>query len=152
RKLILASNIISTFVGNHTCGYTGDGGAATGAELNRPGGIAIDTAGDLFIADSFNYVIRKVTKSTLKISTIAGTHVASFSGDGGPATAAAIRDVYGLGVNGAGTVVTFADYTNQRVRQFTVGGNINTVAGTGTACAGTCGEGTTATSAALDYP
>ena len=150
RKVILATDIISTFAGNGTCGYTGDGGAATAAEVYEPQGVQVDTAGNLYIADTLNYVIRKVTKSTGKISTIAGNHTGGFAGDGGLATSAEINQVFQLAVNGAGTVVTIADYYNQRVRQFTVGGNINTVAGTGTA--GYSGDGGAATSAQLNYP
>lgn len=150
RKVILSTDIISTYAGNGTCGYTGDSGAATSAEVNVPEGVAVDSAGNLYIADTNNYVIREVTKSNGKIATIAGNHVDGFSGDGGLATSAEMNAVYQLGVNGAGTLVTFADYNNQRVRQFTVGGNINTVAGTGTA--GFSGDGGAATSADLYYP
>ena len=150
RKVILATNIISTYAGNHTCGYSGDGGNAGSAELSNPSGVATDTAGNLYIADTTNYVVRQVTKATNKINTIAGNHTAGFTGDGGPATSAEMNQVFNLAVNGAGTIVTFADFYNQRVRQFTVGANINTVAGTGTA--GFTGDGGAATSADLYYP
>ncbi len=150
RKLILSTNIISTYAGNGTCGYAGDSGLATSAELASTDGVALDTAGNLYIADTTNYVIRKVTKSTGDITTIAGNHTAGFSGDGGLATSAEFNQVYQLAVNGAGTTVTFADYYNQRVRQFAVGGSINTVAGTGSA--GFTGDGGSATSADLYYP
>ncbi len=150
RKLVLSTNIITTYAGNHTCGYSGDSGAATSAELNVVSGVAADSSGNLFIADSGNCVIREVTKSNGKISTVAGNHTCGFSGDGGLATSAEMNQVFGLTVNG--TTVTFADYYNQRIRQFTVGGNINTVAGNGTACAGTCGEGGSAISAELYDP
>ena len=152
RKVILSTNIISTVAGNHTCGYLGDNGAATSAELNQVSGIAVDSAGDFFIADTSNCVVRKVTKSTGKISTVAGNHTCGYTGDGGLATSAELNQFYGIAVNSAGTVVTIADSYNQRVRQFTVGGNITTVAGNGTACAGVCGEGGLATSAELYYP
>jgi sugar lactone lactonase YvrE len=152
RKVVIATKALSTYAGNGTCGYSGDSGPAVNAELYYPAGVATDTAGNLIIADSNNYVIRKVTKSSGVITTIAGNHTAGFSGDGGKATSAQINTLYGVAVNGAGTVVTIADYNNQRVRQFTIGGNINTVAGTGTACSGTCGEGGAATSAGLYYP
>jgi len=152
RKVILSTNVISTVAGNHTCGYTGDGGAATAAELYVPSGVAADTAGNIYIADTDNCVVREVTKSNGHISTIAGNHTCSYNGDGGLATSAEMNQIFGLAVNGAGTTVTIGDYYNQRVRQFTVGGNITTVAGNGTACAGTCGEGGPATSAELYYP
>jgi len=152
RKVVLSTDTISTVAGNHTCGYTGDGGTATSAELNVINGVAADSVGNLFIADEGNCVVREVTKSTGKISTIAGNHTCGFSGDGGVATAAELNQVYGIAVNSGGTLVTVADYYNQRIRQFTVGGNINTVAGNGTACSGTCGSGSAATSAELYYP
>jgi len=158
RKLVLSSNIISTVAGNHTCGYSGDGGAATSAELYTPSAVATDSAGDIFIADTGNCVIREVTKANGHINTIAGNHTlgCGYSGDTGPATSAQIYSVYGLTVNSAGTTVTISDEQNERIRQFTVGGNINTVAGNGTACqnstSNTCGEGGLATSAELYYP
>jgi sugar lactone lactonase YvrE len=153
RKVILASGIISTSAGNGTCGYTGNSGAAIAGEVNYPTGVAVDSAGDVFIADSNNYVIREVTKANGKINTVAGDNVYGFSGDGAAATAAEMGRPYAVATNGAGTVVTVADTNNQRIRQFTVGGNITTVAGNGTACgSGTCGEGGTATSAELYNP
>jgi hypothetical protein len=150
RKVVLSTNNISTYAGNHTCGYSGDGGAAISAELSTTSGLAADSSGNLFIADSGNCLIREVTKSNGKISSVAGNHTCGFSGDGGLATSAEMNQVFGLAVSG--TTVTFADYYNQRIRQFTIGGNINTVAGNGTACAGTCGEGGSAISAELYYP
>jgi len=135
RKLVLSSNTITTYAGNHTCGYSGDNGAATSAELYLPGSLATDSTGNVFIADSTNCVIREVTKSSGKITTVAGNHTCGFSGDGASAVSAEMNQVFGIAVSG--TTITIADYYNQRIRQFTVGGNINTVAGNGTACAGT---------------
>lgn len=154
RKVVIASNAISTVAGNHTCGYSGDGGAATSGELYTPSGISTDSTGNLFIADTSNCVIREVTKSNGHISTVAGDHIlgCGFSGDGGPATSAQMNQTWSVSINSAGTTGTFADFYNQRIRQFTVGGNINTVAGNGTACSGTCGEGGAANSAELDDP
>ena len=150
RKLVLGTNTISTYAGNHTCGYSGDSGPAINAELYSPSGLATDSSSNLFIADASNCVIREVIKTSNKILTVGGNHTCGFSGDGAAATSASMNQVFGLAV--LGTTVTFADYYNQRVRQFTVGGNMSTVAGTGTACAGTCGEGGSATSAQLYYP
>ena len=156
RKVVLSSDTISTVAGNHTCGYTGDGGSATTAELNVTSGVAADSAGNLFIADTGNCVIREVTKSTQKISTIAGNHTCGYNGDGAAATSAEMNQIFGIAVNSGGTLVTIGDYYNQRIRQFTVGGNINTVAGNGTACADSgsnvCGEGGLATNAELYDP
>ena len=150
RKLVLGTNTISTYAGNHTCGYSGDSGPAINAELYTPSGLATDSSSNLFIADASNCVIREVIKTSNKILTVGGNHTCGFSGDGAAATSASMNQVFGLAV--LGTTVTFADYYNQRVRQFTVGGNMNTVAGNGVACAGTCGEGGSATSAQLYYP
>ena len=151
RKVVLSSNTITTYAGDHTCGYSGDGGTATAAELYLTAGVAADSSGNLFIADYGNCVIREVTKSSGKISTVAGNHTCGYSGDGAAAVNAEMNQVFGVAVSG--TTVTIADYYNQRIRQFTVGGNINTVAGNGVACgSGTCGEGGSALSASLDYP
>jgi len=147
----LSGTNISTVAGNGVCGYSGDNGSAISAEINQAGGIAVDSSFNLYIYDTFNYAIRKVTKSNAKITTIAGTHLSSgFSGDGGLATDAKIAQGQNLIVNSAGTIVTIADQYNFRIRQFTVGGNITTIAGSGTA--GFCGDAGPATSACLYYP
>lgn len=150
RRVILATNVISTYAGSHTCGYSGDGGAATSAQLNAVAGLAADSSSNLFIADYGNCVVREVVKATQKISTVAGNHTCGYSGDGASAVNAEMNQVFGITVNG--TAITIADFYNQRIRQFTVGGNINTVAGNGTACSGTCGEGSLATSAQVYNP
>src|SRR5579862_2198231 len=157
RKVILSTGIISTVAGNHSCGYGGDGGPATSAQLNYTYGVATDTTGNLYIADGPNCLVRKLTKSTGNISTIAGkltsgVPVCGFGGDGTAAVGAEMNQVFGVAVNGAGTTVTVSDYYNQRIRQFTVGGNMNTVAGNGTACSGACGAGGLATEAELYDP
>lgn len=148
RKLILSTDIISTYAGNGSCGYAGDTGAATAAEVYEPYGVTVDTTGNLYIADTDNYVVREVTKSSGKINTIAGNHTYGFLGDGGAATSAELTSIYQVAVSG--TTVTIGDYNNQRVRQFTIGGNITTVAGSGTG--GFCGDGSAATSACLNGP
>ena len=149
-RKVTTGGTITTYAGNHTCGYSGDNGAATSAELYTPSGVAFDSSDNLYVADSANCVVREVTKSSGKISTVAGNHTCGYAGDGAAATSAQMNQIFGIAVNG--TAITIADYYNQRVRQFTVGGNISTVAGNGTACAGTCGEGGQATSAELYYP
>ncbi len=151
RKLALSTDTISTYAGTGSAGYNGDNIAATTAKLNYPCGLAIDSAGDLFIADNNNYRIREVTAATDIITTVAGNGTYGFTGDGGPATVAEIGHVYqGLATNNAGTVVTFGDISFNRIRQFTVGGNISTVAGTGSASY--CGDGGPATSACINSP
>lgn len=155
RKLVLSSGVITTYVGTGTtvaCGYAGDGGPVTSALLNQPSGVALDGTGNLYIADSNNYRIRKVTKSSSIITTVGGNGTYGFTGDGGLATSAEISHVYqGVAVNNTGTTVTIADYNNNRIRQFTVGGNITTIAdsaGTG----GFCGDGGPALGACLGFP
>lgn len=157
KKVVLSSLTITVFAGNGTCGYTGDGGGPTSAEVNQPSGVAVDGSGDVFIADTNNFVIREVVKSTGKIKTVAGNNALGpgYSGDGASATSAQIYYVYKLGVNSTGTTVTVADgLYNSRIRQFTVGGNINTVAGggSGTGCVGFSGDAGPATAACLYYP
>ncbi len=141
----LTSGIISTVVGDGFCRYSGDGGPATSASLNSPYGVAVDGAGDLYIADMFNCRIREVIAGT--ITTIAGSGVCGYSGDGGAATSASLGHVYGLAVAGGNIYV--ADAENCRVRIVT-GGIISTFAGNGTCTSG--GDGGAATSASLNDP
>ena len=150
RRVALSSNTITTYAGNHSCGYSGDGGSATVAQLSVTTGVALDGSGNLFLADSGNCVIREVVRSTQKINTVAGNHTCGYSGDGNSAINAEMNQVFGLAVNG--TTVTFPDYYNQRIRQFTVGGNITTVVGNGVGCSGTCGEGGSALNAQVYNP
>src|SRR6202043_2996741 len=84
------TGVITTVAGNGTAGFAGDGGAATGAQLKGPTGIAVDNAGNLYIADQANNRVRKVAAATGVISTVAGNGTQGFSGDGGPATSAAM--------------------------------------------------------------
>src|SRR5581483_1428208 len=94
-RKVNTSGIITTVMGNHIAGYSGDGGQATAAELNYPSGIAFDAYGFLFIADLNNNVIREVD-GTGVITTQAGNHISGFSGDGGPATAAEFNRPMGV--------------------------------------------------------
>ena len=90
RRIDAATGTITTAAGNGTRGFSGDGGPATSAQLNNPRGITVDPAGNLYIADSFNNRVRRVDAVTGVISTVAGDGSSSFSGDGGPATAAGL--------------------------------------------------------------
>ncbi|MBI4875958.1 MAG: hypothetical protein HY822_15080 [Acidobacteria bacterium] len=139
---------ITTVAGNGFVGRTGDGDAATGARLNAPQGVAVDAAGNLYIADTSNFVIRKVTPDGI-IRTVAGTGTPGFSGDGGPATQATLNYPRSVVVNGAGNLF-IADSHNARVRLVTAQGIITTVAGTGGF--GDGGDGGPATSAQLRFP
>lgn len=84
----VATGVITTIAGNGTTGVAGDGGPATAAQLVYPAGAAVDAAGNVYIADTNNHRIRKVTAATGVITTVAGTGVAGFLGDGGAATSA----------------------------------------------------------------
>ena len=91
-----------TAAGNGTAGYTGNNGPATAAELYGPWGVAVDSAGDLFIADTDNNVVREVVKATGDIITVAGNGTAGYSGNNGPATAAELNYPSGVAVDSAG--------------------------------------------------
>jgi sugar lactone lactonase YvrE len=150
KKFVPSTSTMTLVAGTGTCGYTGNGASAVNAELNQPLAVAVDSSDNVFIADTYNYVVREVTASTGIIKAVAGDNVYGFSGDKGSAVKAEISYVFALTVNSAGTLVTIADNNNFRIRQFTVGGTINTVAGDGSA--GFCGDGGLATSACLYYP
>ncbi len=154
RAVAAATGIIQTVAGNGTAGYTGDGGLATQAEIYSPGGVFVDGSGNIFVADSFNNVIREVASATGIIQTVAGngtgagTGTGGYSGDGGPATEAELNDPLRVLLDAAGNVV-IADTDNYRVRQVS-GGTIQTVAGNGTSSYS--GDGHLATEAELDVP
>jgi uncharacterized repeat protein (TIGR01451 family) len=146
---IATDGIITTVAGNGTYGYSGDNGAATGAEIaGYVYGLAVDSAGNLYIADQGNQRIRKVTPAGI-ISTVAGTGVAGYSGDGGSGTLAQINQPAGLAVDVAGNLY-IADQLNNRIRKLAPDGTISTVAGNGVE--GTGGDGGPATSAELTFP
>ena len=118
---------ISTVAGNGTCGFGGDNGAATAAQLNLPRGVALDTAGDLYISDTLNHRIRKVTPAGI-ITTFAGTGGTGCSGDGGPAAAATVGNPHGLKVQS--NILYIANGGCSRVRSVDLASNtISTVAG-----------------------
>jgi sugar lactone lactonase YvrE len=140
--------IIQTVAGNGTSGFSGDNGAAATASLSEPFGVVVDTAGNLYIADTSNHRIRKVNTSGV-ITTVAGNGTEGFSGDGGPATSAALNTPIGVAVDMAGNLY-IADAFNNRIREVDATGIIRTVAGNGDAHFS--GDHAAATSASLSAP
>ena len=105
RKVTVSTGIITTVAGTGTATYSGDGGTATSAALWYPTAVALDASNNLYVADSNNYRIRKVTVSTGLISTIAGTGTYSYSGDNGAATSAALSHPYGIALDSSGRYI-----------------------------------------------
>jgi large repetitive protein len=151
RKLTLATGILSTIAGQlGQQGAAGDGGPATLATLNDPGGLAMDIAGTLYIADTGNHTIRKIDPATGFISLVAGTPtVSGFGGDGGPAASGLFNKPLGLAMDPSGNLY-IADQSNQRIRKISASGNLSTVVGTGVGTYG--GDGGPATSAGIKDP
>jgi uncharacterized protein (TIGR03437 family) len=147
----VTNGVITTVAGNGTYGFSGDNGPAASAELGTPYGVAVDSAGSLYIADTNNNRIRKVANGA--IATVAGNGTYGFGGDNGAATGAQLRSPQGLAVDSAGNLY-IADAGNQRIRKVS-GGTITTVAGNGSVSGGTSnfsGDGGPATGAQLWNP
>jgi hypothetical protein len=138
--------IIRTIAGTNVPGYSGDGGPATAAEMNGVEGIALDAHNNIFFADRLNNVVRKINHVGI-ISTVAGTGMAGFSGDGGPATAAELNFPIGIASDPWGNLF-ICDRLNNRVRMVDGSGVINTIAGSGTPAF--AGDGGPATAASLN--
>jgi len=144
--------VINTYAGNGAIGFSGDGGPAVDARLfvviSTHDGLAVDPAGNLYIAEAGNARIRKVTSAGI-ISTYAGMGPALFGGDGGPATMAGLSLPGGVALDGAGNLF-LSDQSNGRIRKVTPAGVISTVAGTG--APSYSGDGGPATSAGNAFP
>jgi sugar lactone lactonase YvrE len=148
RKVDSRTGIITTVAGNGLAGFSGDGGRATEASLQVPEGIAVDSAGNLYITDLRNYRVRKVDAATGIISTVAGNgrNDSSFVLDGVPATQSALIFPRGVAVDGDGNIL-IADY--YQVRKVSASsGIITTVAGNGNCCL--TGDNGPATQASVD--
>jgi hypothetical protein len=127
---VTTDGIIHDFAGDGTAGYTGDGGPATSADLDQPSGVAVDTDGNVYIADSSNNAIRRVDASTGVITTVAGNTTAGYAGDGGSATVAELDDPQDIAVDPDGDVFV-ADTFNNAVREITPADQISTVVNSG---------------------
>lgn len=152
RKVTFSTGIISTFAGTiRKAGHDGDGGAATAATLYNPCGLALDSAGDLFIADPSNFSVRMVSARDGTISTVAGSLINGNTGDGGPPKAAKLSFPYDVAVDSAGNLY-IADTNNNKVRKVTTGANpiISTLAGNG--ALGYGGDGGPPTAAMFALP
>jgi sugar lactone lactonase YvrE len=143
-----SSGVLTRVAGNSRTGYSGDGGPATNAQITSPQGLALDTAGNLFIADYGNRRIRRVSKDGI-ITTVAGSGACCFAGDGGPAVNAALATPLGLSVDARGNLF-IADEYNHRIRKVSTSGIITTVAGDG--MSGFSGDGGPGDKAQLSYP
>jgi len=150
REIRKSTGIITTYAGNGTAAFSGDGGPATAAEINAPYGVTLDKAGNMYIADQDNNRIRMINVSTHIITTVAGNGTAGYSGDGGAATAAEVYNPTDVSIGPGGNLL-IADTYNQVVRKVTIStGDISTIAGNGTA--GYSGDGGAATAAEMHYP
>ena len=147
-RRVAADGRITTVAGTTSPGFSGDGGAATSAQLNLVHGVALLPDGSMVLADTSNHRIRRVSPNGT-ITTVAGTGTFGFSGDGGPATAAQIAAPRGIATLPDGSIL-FPDSGNHRVRRISPAGVITTVAGTGTP--GSLGDGGPATAAQLNLP
>lgn len=146
RVRVIRGNLITTFAGTGTPSYAGDGGPASEADLNYPTAVSFDTAGNIYIADSFNHVVRRVSPDGI-IETVAGNGIAGLSGDGGAASQAQLDEPNGIASDEHGNLY-IADRSNFRVRRVDPQGIITTVAGTEE---GFAGAGGPATDARLGY-
>jgi hypothetical protein len=153
REVTIADGNIQTVAGNNVAGYSGDGVSALLAELNNPAGVFVDGAENIFIADTDNSVIREVTAGI--IQPLAGNNTLAYSGDGGPATAAALNIPGSVFADASGNIF-IADTYNSAIREVSAAGvAIQTLAGNGVSCAvpsTACGDSGLATSAQLNYP
>lgn len=147
REVEVGGTII-TFAGTGSKGFAGDDGPATSAKLFRPSGVAVDANGNVYIADTGNMRVRKVTLDGI-IHTAAGIGTQGDLGDGGPATNAELAQPGGVGVDAAGHLF-IADTDNNVIREVTLDGTITTVAGSGTP--GFSGDNGPPTSAGLRLP
>jgi len=149
RRLDPTSMTVRTVAGNGVSGFSGDGADPADASLDTPMGVAIDDRGTVFIADTGNNRIRRIDPTTGSIETVAGNGTFGFSGDGGPATVAAMYAPRSVALDHEGRLL-IADTNNHRIRRVDVDGTISTIAGNG--AFGFAGDGKPAIEAMLAYP
>ena len=153
-KVAIYPGLISTVAGTGVWGYSGDGRAASSATIRNPQGVAVDSLGNLYIADSVNQVVREVNSITGQISTVVGNGGVGYTGDGGPATKATLNSPASIAFDGAGNLY-IADQGNNTIRKVdATTQQISTVAGGGLRASGPdgLGDGGPATSALLNGP
>ena len=149
-RMVSPAGIISTVAGNGAYGATGDGGQATSASFSDVTDVALDAAGNLYIADASNHRIRKVTPGGI-VTTVAGTGVQGFSGDGEPAINATLNRPISLALDAAGNNLYICDSSNHNIRRVSLAsGIIATYAGNGMPAYS--GDGGVATAASLNFP
>ena len=130
-RLNRVDDTMTVVAGNGQKGYSGDGGSATAAAMNEPYEVRFDAAGNLFVVEMMNHIVRRIDRKSGNITTIAGTGTSGFSGDGGPATAATLASPHGIVFDSAGRL-DIADIGNHRIRQVDLNsGLITTLAGDG---------------------
>lgn len=143
-----SGGIVTTLAGTGVAGFGGDGGSSAAALLNSPAGIALDSSGNLYIADNGNSRVRRVAQGA--ITTVAGNGQSGFSGDSGPATSAALASPRGVAVDSAGNL-WIADEANNRIRMVSsTSGSIGTIAGDG--APNSSGDGGNAAAAEVNLP
>ena len=148
KKIDRQTGVLSIVAGTGTAGYAGDGGLATQALLNKPAGIVFSNTGELYVSDYYNHVVRKINLSSGTITSVVGTGIPGFSGDGGVATAAQLYRPLGLAFDTYSNLF-ISDYWNHKIRKVDSAGIITTVAGT---TAGFSGDNYSAVSSQLYFP
>src|SRR5579872_5113173 len=145
---VTPGGMLARIAGNGRAGYSGDGGPAGAAQLMTPAGIAVDAAGNVYVADRDASVIRKISTDGT-ISTVAGTGTAGYNGDGQAGSQAQLNSPMGLALDAAGNLL-IADMQNHRIRKLSTGGTITTIAGDGNFAY--AGDGGPASNAELNGP